>query len=143
MTHDIQDELRSARDELACMRHEIACLKRENEQVRALTPMLAHELGGPLRGITLFIEFVIQRYAGELSPDALRDLRHILSAANRLGQLTNDLLAYARSGEKAVRKTEVETSALIAEVIDCLRSEAPDHRAEFRIGPLPNCRADI
>jgi light-regulated signal transduction histidine kinase (bacteriophytochrome) len=136
VTRDLQDELLSAREE-------IARLKRENEQLRALTPMLAHELGGPLRGITLFSEFVIQRYAGELSPDALRDLRHILSAANRLGQLTNDLLRYARSSEKKLCKVEVETSALIAEVIDSLRSEAPDHRAEFHVGPLPNCRADI
>src|SRR5258705_12561552 len=134
MTGDLHDELLSARRELARMRDEIARLKRENEQLRALTPMLAHELGGPLRGITLFSEFVIQRYAGELSPDALRDLRHILSAANRLGQLTNDLLAYARSGQKKLRQAEVETSALIAEVIDSLRSETPDHRAEFRIG---------
>ena len=143
MTGDLHDELLSARHELARMRDEIAGLKRENEQLRALAPMLAHELGGPLRGITLFSEFVIQRYAGELSPDALRDLRHILSAANRLGQLTNDLLTYARAGEKAVRKTEVDTAALVATVIDSLRGEAPDHRAEFRISPLPNCHADI
>jgi len=135
VTRNIQDELFSAREE-------IARLKRENEQLRALTPMLAHELGGPLRGITLFSEFVIQRYAGELSPDALRDLRHILSAANRLGQLTNDLLTYARSGQKKLRKADVETAALIAEVIDSLRSEGLDHRVELRIGPLPNCHAD-
>jgi light-regulated signal transduction histidine kinase (bacteriophytochrome) len=136
MTRGVQEELLSARDE-------IARLKRENEQLRALIPMLAHELGGPLRGITLFSEFVIQRYAGELRPEALRDLQHILSAANRLGQLTNDLLAYARSGQKKLRKAEVETEALIAEVIASLRSEGLDHRAELRIGPLPNCHADV
>ena len=136
MTRDIQEELLSARDE-------ITRLKQENEQLRALTPMLAHELAGPLRGITLFSEFVIQRYAGELSPEALRDLQHILCAANRLGQLTNDLLAYARSGQKKLLKAEVGTFALVTEVIDSLRSEGLDHRAEFRLGSLPNCLADI
>src|SRR5213594_2779905 len=111
MTHNIQDELLSARDELARMRDETAGLKRDNEQLRAFTPMLAHELGGPLRGMTLFSQFVIQKHAGELSGDALRDLQQISCAANRLRQLTHDLLAYARFGEKTVRKFEVDTAA--------------------------------
>ncbi len=142
MTSDIQDASLSSRHELARMQDEIARLRRDNEQLRALTPMLAHELGGPLRGITLFSQFVIQRYAGELSPEALADLRHILCAANRLSQLTHDLLTYARFGGITVRKTEIDTAALVASVIESLRCETPDHRAEFRVGSLPNCHAD-
>jgi light-regulated signal transduction histidine kinase (bacteriophytochrome) len=142
MSTDIQKELLSARRELAAMGDEIDRLKRDNAQLRALSPMLAHEIAAPLRGITLFGEFIIQRYGGEFSPDALRDLRHILRAANRLRQLTHDLLAYARTGEILVRKTEVDTAALVDNVIESLRCEAPDHRAEFRVGFLPNSQAD-
>jgi light-regulated signal transduction histidine kinase (bacteriophytochrome) len=143
MTGDIQKELLSAHLELAGMRDEIERLKRDNEQLRALGPMLAHEIAGPLRGITLFGEFIVQKYAAEFSADALRDLRHILRAANRLRQLTHDLLAYARAGEITVRKTEIDIAALIANVIESLHCELPDHRAEFRVGSLPNCQADV
>jgi light-regulated signal transduction histidine kinase (bacteriophytochrome) len=143
MDRTVYDRSEIENREQARLLNEVERLRRENQQLRAFTPLLAHELGNPLRALTLFAELLARRHSGALSAEGKRDIQHICTTARRVRQLTEDLLSYARFGQKPIRKLEVNTTELVRSVIEQLECEYPSRTVEFRVGSLPPCQADV
>jgi signal transduction histidine kinase len=119
-----------------------AQLENANEKLKAFSYSVSHDLRAPLRHILGFAE-ILQKNAGpSLSKENLQHLTVILRAAKRMGNLIDDLLAFARIGQAELRKTTVDLDQLVRETSGELQADTPERDIAWEIHPLPAVRAD-
>src|SRR5579884_3143775 len=70
------------------------------------------------------------------------DLRAPLRATARMGQLIDDLLAFARLGRQALAPVPLDLAAMARDVADELCRHQPDRTITVAIGALPPARGD-
>ncbi|MGH7093293.1 MAG: response regulator [Stellaceae bacterium] len=141
-----EDENRQAREqrlhqELAAAEaraaHEIAAarallveeLERKNQELEAFSYSVSHDLRAPLRSIDGFSQALIEDYAAALPPDAQAYLGRVRAAAQRMGELIDDLLELSQVGRAPLRHQRVDLSALARAIVADLRRAAPQRDA--------------
>lgn len=106
---------------------------------------VSHDLREPVRTMNSFAQLLKRRYLDELDQDAHDYLDFIVSAASHMNKLINDLLEYSITSnqETALVLTEVDTQALVQDIIVSLTDTIKDTAAEIEIvNPLPTLQAD-
>jgi two-component system, sensor histidine kinase and response regulator len=94
-------------------------------EVEAFTDSVSHDLRRPLRPMDGFCEVLLQDY-GERLDDRARDyLQRIRGAAQRMGQLIDDLFELSRIGRSDLSRQMVDLSALVTGLARELRDEDP------------------
>jgi light-regulated signal transduction histidine kinase (bacteriophytochrome) len=83
---------------------------------------------------------ISEKYGPSLDDRFLRDMGAIQASAQRMEQLINDLLAYARLGKEALQRGRVSMNALVESVLEELRVLYPE--GEVIVSPLPHCMGD-
>lgn len=138
-----EEEIRRLNDDLEQkVRQRTWELERSNDELRAFSYSVAHDLRTPLRGIGGFSAVLATQYAGKLDATALGYLQRIQAASIRMGEVMDDLLALARTGRAELRRQEVDLSALAQAVAARLQSADPRRRVEFAIAPGVTADAD-
>ncbi|HVY41067.1 MAG TPA: response regulator [Polyangia bacterium] len=92
-------------------------------EVEAFNYSVSHDLRGPLRPMDGFCEVLLEEYADRLDERAQDYLRRIRGAAQRMGQLIDDLLELSRIGRSDLSRQVVDLSALAEAVGRELRDE--------------------
>ncbi len=96
VTRDLT-ERRAAAQRLEAAHHE---LQQANEEMRVFSSAAAHDLREPLRTLAGFVEHPHRRYAGDLPVPAVELLGHVNASVERMQELIDSLLAFARSGAR-------------------------------------------
>ena len=131
-----QDEIRRLNAEL-----EQRVVER-TAQLEAFSYSVSHDLRAPLRHVMGFVE-LLQKDAGpSLSKESLRYLTTISRAAKRMGNLIDDLLAFSRTGQSEMQKTEVNLDQLVQETLGDFQLDTKERTIIWKIRPLPPVRAD-
>jgi light-regulated signal transduction histidine kinase (bacteriophytochrome) len=117
-------------------------LEKANHELEAFSYSISHDLRAPLRTIGGFSDLLLQDYAAHLPPEGQRLLGRIVSAAQRMDDLIAALLDFARFSRQSLNKRQVDTRALVQEILGELRKGEAERRAEVQVGPLPECAAD-
>jgi PAS domain S-box-containing protein len=112
------------------------------DQLEAFSSTVSHDLRTPLRGLNGFVDVLIEEAPDQLSPEALDALDEIRGNALRMGQLIDDLLAFARLGLQELQKTDVDMFRLAKRTADNLTKLAGGHAEEPSIEPMPRCHGD-
>ncbi|HMC95249.1 MAG TPA: response regulator, partial [Polyangia bacterium] len=99
------------------LRREIEAHKRTLAEVEAFNYSVSHDLRAPLRPLDGFSEALLEDYGDKLDDKAKDYLNRIRLAAQRMGQLIEDLLELSRIGRVAVPKQPVDLSALAASIV--------------------------
>lgn len=73
-------------------------LEKTNDQLQEYTSVISHDLKEPLRTLISFSELLEVDAGPDLPEQAKEDLQFIHKAAQRMQNLVNDLLAYAKQG---------------------------------------------
>ncbi len=145
-----EDENRTLREELlrremaaaeARAAHELAAtraalveeLERKNRELEAFSYSVSHDLRAPLRGIDGFSQALLEDYGAALPPPAQDYLRRVRAAAQRMGELIDDLLQLSRVGRAPLQRRRIDLSALARSVVAELRRAAPDRAVEVTI----------
>jgi PAS domain S-box-containing protein len=117
-------------------------LQSANKELEAFSYSVSHDLRAPVRHIMGFVEVLQKDLGPSLSPVSQRDLTTISQAAKRMGQLIDDLLAFARLGRAELRKTEVNLDQLVRETLGDFQMETKARDITWEIQPLPIVWAD-
>ena len=112
-----------------------------NRELEAFSYSVSHDLRAPLRHISGFAD-KLERHLGERNDDKSRHYLGIISgSAKRMSQLIDDLLVYSRLGRSALRLQPVDLQSMVDEVRAMLdanvHQDAPEHRVEWHLAPLP------
>jgi signal transduction histidine kinase len=118
-------------------------LEAANNELEAFSYSVSHDLRAPLRAIDGFSRILIEDYAPQFDPEALRKLQLVRDNTGQMGNLVDDLLAFSRLGRQELKTQSVKTIALVRQTLGELRAETNGRQVEFEIAEkIPECRAD-
>jgi PAS domain S-box-containing protein len=112
-------------------------LRRSNEELEQFAYVASHDLSEPLRVIAGFVDLLARRYQGKLDADADRFIGFTVAGVERMQAIIDDLLAYSRAGRAALQLVEVDTAALVREVLQALAPWIAERGASVEVGGLP------
>lgn len=138
----LQKEIDARRDTESLLRQRTLELEEANQQLKAFSYSVSHDLRAPLRAMTGFSRTLMDRYAGNLTPDGLKLCAGIYDNANTMRRLIDALLAFSRAGRMVLQTRTVDMTALVQAVIGELRATEAGQRVDFRVGELPMAIAD-
>ncbi len=119
-----------------------AQLEAVNQELEAFSHSVAHDLRAPLAVIDAFSQLLFRDYGDKLDEEGLEDLQSIRTAAERMGQLINDLLQFARVTRSEMKREPVDLSALVAAIARNLQKAQPHRQVEFAIAANVVAKAD-
>jgi PAS domain S-box-containing protein len=134
-----EEEIQGLNQELA--QRSIA-LEASNKELEAFAYSISHDLRAPLRHMSGFAQLLRKNAAASLNEKSLRYLTMILEAADRMGRLIDDLLAFSRISRAEAQKSLVDLGHIVKEVVADLRLDTKERNIIWRIDPLPACYGD-
>ena len=124
------------------LRRTAAELEQSNIELQQFAYIASHDLRAPLRGICGFAQFLQQDYHGKLDATADEYIDQIVTGAQRMQQLINDLLAYSRVESRSRPFVATDLAEVFDDAIDLLRAEIQDAGGEVTRGDLPAVMGD-
>ncbi len=112
--------LKESQEEL---RHANEKLQLTNKELEAFAYSVSHDLRSPLRSISGFSDALVSNFSDELSPRAQDYLGRVNRAAQKMGNLIDDILKLSRVTRSDVKRVRFDVSALSREVIELLKTE--------------------
>lgn len=120
----------------------IAQLERKNRELEAFSYTVSHDLRAPLRAIDGFSQALAEDCGDQLDARGLGHLKRVRAAAQRMGELIDDLLELSRVGRTELSITEVDLTGLAEAVFDDLRRRDPGRTVESRVQRGLTARGD-
>lgn len=106
-----------------------------NKELEAFSYSVAHDLRAPLRAIDGFSRALLEDYADELDGDGRRYLDRVRGAAQKMGELIDDLLALSRITRADLKRRHVDVSQAARLVIaELARDTSRDVRVDIADG---------
>jgi signal transduction histidine kinase len=102
-----------------------------NHELEAFSYSIAHDIRSPLTAINGFSHILIEECRGKVSQQVVDDLQFIIDTADRMKELTNDLLRLARANRAEMSSQQVDLSALSMAILDDLRATWRERRVEY------------
>jgi two-component system NtrC family sensor kinase len=117
-------------------------LEAANNELDAFSFSVSHDLRSPLRAVSGFSGILVRDHAEEMSGEARRLLQNVTAAAQRMDQLIEDLLRFARLGRQPLSKKPVRVAPLVQEVLKDFDTDRAGRAIDIQIGDLPDIVAD-
>jgi PAS domain S-box-containing protein len=110
-----------------------AALQESKEQMEAFSYTVAHDLRAPLRAMQGFAHALMDDYQPRLDQPAVDYLRRIMSSAERMDALIQDLLEYSRLSGSDLTFRAVPVEEAVQNALDRCREEIQRAGAEVRV----------
>lgn len=118
-------------------------LEAANKELEGFSYSISHDLRAPLRHIDSFVGLLLKRTSGvEFDGKARHYLDVISEAAKQMGRLVDDLLSFSRMGRVELKHSRVALDAVLAEVIESVKTEMPGREIAWTAQPLPEVTGD-
>jgi PAS domain S-box-containing protein len=134
-----EEEIQSLNQELAKRSN---ALESSNKELEAFAYSISHDLRAPLRHMAGFAELLRKSAAASLNEKSARYVTMILEAANRMGNLIDDLLAFSRISRAEAHKSVLDLGQVVQEVVAEAGQDAKQRDITWKIDPLPACYGD-
>lgn len=132
-------EIQSLNQELAKRSTELEAI---NKELEAFAYSVSHDLRAPLRHMAGFAELLRNSAAASLNEKSRRYLTVILEAANRMGTLIDDLLAFSRISRAEAHYSTVSLKQIVQDAIAEVRQDANERKIVWKIDSLPEWYGD-
>lgn len=117
-------------------------LEASNNELKAFSYSVSHDLKAPLRHIIGFIDMFKHDQQSKLSEEGQRYLQIISDAAEKMSHLIDDLLQFSRTSRLALNKKTFSLNELIKEVIEEFQNDIMEKNITIDLGALPEIYAD-
>lgn len=111
-----------------------------NAELARFAQFAAHDLQGPLRTVTQYLELLLKRAGDELSPKSREYVQIALDAAGRMHAVVTGTLSFTQLGVRNEAFEMVDVAGVLEAVIVSLRSDIEASGATIVRGPLPVVR---
>lgn len=113
-----------------------------NKELEAFSYSVSHDLRAPLRSIDGFAKMLEEDYAARVDDEGRDALRRVRAAAQRMGELIDDLLKLSRLTRSDMNVELVDLSALARPIADELKAREPGRMVTFEIPQNLHARGD-
>ena len=138
-----EEEIRQLNIELEQrVRERTAELEAANRELEAFSYSVSHDLRAPLRAVDGFAQIMAEDHAARLSEEGLRVLGVIRNETNRMGQLIDDLLTFARANRRQMQSGTIDMTALAKTVFNECATAAPGRELRLQMEALAPAQGD-
>ena len=120
----------------------LAAHQRTLKDLEAFNYSVSHDLRAPLRPLDGFSQTLLEDYADKLDERGRGYLVKIRAAAQRMGQLIDDLLRLSRIRSAELSAREFNLSQLVETITAELRASEPERKVELTLQPGLMARGD-
>ena len=113
-----------------------------NKELESFSYSVSHDLRAPLRHVLGYVELLQEDLKGQLSERGQRYVATIRRASTEMGQLIDDLLAFARTNRSEMREVVVSLDPLVQSAIATLDVATRGRNIVWQIAPLPDVIGD-
>ncbi len=117
-------------------------LEAANKELEAFSYSVSHDLRAPLRHIDGFAGLLQKYVRGMLDVKGIRYLDTISASAKKMGTLIDELLVFSRMAKIDLKKTPVDVSKMVYDILKELDHETRERTITFDVQPLPIDQAD-
>ena len=126
----------------ATLREAVDRLTVSNTELERFAYVASHDLQEPLRGIVSFTQLVQRNLGDRLPPAERENFGFVISAAKRMSQLIQDMLAFSRISRERINFAAFPLGHACADAIENLRAAIADSGATVTVGELPTVTGD-
>ena len=117
-------------------------LESSNQELQQFTHIVSHDLQEPLRAISSYTELLEEEYRDRLDAEAHEYINFVVSGAQRMKQLIQDLLAFSRVGRQPQDLSLISCENVLQEVVANLKIAIEENDAVITWDRLPQVVAD-
>ncbi|WP_436343871.1 PAS domain-containing protein [Natronorubrum sp. FCH18a] len=117
-------------------------LEESNERLEQFAYAASHDLQEPLRMVSSYLQLLENRYAADLDSDAEEFLDFAVDGADRMRDMIEGLLAYARVETRGDPLGPVDLETVVSEVREQLALRIEEENADVTVESLPRVRGD-
>jgi PAS domain S-box-containing protein len=133
---DVTDRLRELNASLEQrVMQRTAELEAANQELKAFSYSVSHDLRAPLRAIDGFSRALLEDHAGLIDATGQDYLQRVRNSAQYMGTLIDDMLKLARVTQMALQPEAVNLSAMAEAAITQLRRQDPARNVSVDIAP--------
>jgi signal transduction histidine kinase len=130
-------------DRTAELQQATTALARSNAELEQFAYVASHDLREPLRMITSFIQLLERHCRDKLDADDTKYIAFVVDGAQRMAQLINDLLQYARVSSHLKEFVPVDCNSIVQVVLQDMAITIAENQAVVTIeGTLPTVRGN-
>jgi len=119
------------------LRNQVEQLAATNRELESFSYSVSHDLRAPLRHIIGFVDLLNGRATTMLDEKSRHYLGVITDAAQKMGVLIDDLLAFSRMGRSEMLKGWVDLGLLVKEIVSDVEVDAKQREIEWKVEALP------
>jgi PAS domain S-box-containing protein len=110
-----------------------ARLTETNEEIKAFSYSVSHDLRAPLRAIDGFSEALSEEYSDRLDDSGRDYLKRIRTNVQRMGILIDDMLKLSRLSQSPMSTASIDLTSMVQRLVKTIESQAQGRTVEWKI----------